>query len=326
MASVTVIVTGASGFVGRVVVGRLRAAGYTVRAASRAPTPSADGVEVVALPSPDAPAAEFPALLEGAAHVVHCAGLNNADPNTGEADFMAANAQLTGRLTAAASRCLPGRFVYLSSIRAVVGPRFSGVVDDATPPAPDCAYGRSKLAGEGAAEKAYKGRSGLVILRLAPVYGSGMGGNLARLLRLADTPWPLPFSAIPGRRSLASVDAVAGAIEIALSQPALSRLTYWVGDKDPVTVPEIVAAFRKGLDRHPRLVPVPARLLSRAAALAGKRGAWETLSAMQIMDSSALAQEGWLQESDTRAALRALARSTGDAPHADQPDATSARP
>ena len=81
--------------------------------------------DAVALPGADAPEEAFLALMRDVTHVVHCAALNN-DRGPGEADLRAVNATLTGRLAQAAAARAEGRFIYLSSIRAVVGPGFSG--------------------------------------------------------------------------------------------------------------------------------------------------------------------------------------------------------
>ena len=134
-----VLVTGATGFIGRKVVGRLQGAGFDVCIASRRPgrLPAA-----VLLPGIDAPDGAFLALMRDVTHVVHCAALNN-DRNASDADYQTANATLTGRLAKAAAASTGGRFIYLSSIRAVAGPGFSGTINEATPPAPQCAYGRS---------------------------------------------------------------------------------------------------------------------------------------------------------------------------------------
>jgi UDP-glucose 4-epimerase len=67
------------------------------------------------------------------------------------------------------------------------------------------------------------------------------------------------------------------------------------GDRDPVSTSEIFTAFRAGLGRPERLLPVPASLLKTAARLAGRGEDWQGLFAEQICDSSALADDGWRQ-------------------------------
>jgi uncharacterized protein YbjT (DUF2867 family) len=88
----TVLVTGATGRLGRVLVERLAAAGHHVRALSRRPAPPRPGVEPVA--SDLRSGAGVDAALTGAGVVVHCATSN------GRRDE-----ELTATLVAAARRC-----------------------------------------------------------------------------------------------------------------------------------------------------------------------------------------------------------------------------
>ena len=307
-----VLVTGATGFIGRRVVGRLREAGFDIRTASRLPQRLTGTDDAVALPGADAPQEAFLALMRDVTHVVHCAALNN-DRSAGAADFQAVNAMLTGRLAQAAATRIDGRFIYLSSIRAVVGAGFNGTIDEATPPAPQCAYGRSKREGEIAMLAAFAtaGRDGATGLRLPPGYGEGMKGNLRGLTRLAATGLPLPAPALTAVRSLVSNDAVAGAVTHLLTRPAPPRPTYVLGDASPVAMSEIVRAFRHGYGRPARLLPMPAWPLRLLATLLGRQASWQALMATQICDPSLLVSEGWMPETDTLGRLEELARRAG---------------
>ncbi|NGO52222.1 NAD-dependent epimerase/dehydratase family protein [Allomesorhizobium camelthorni] len=304
-----VAVTGASGFVGRRVVRHLRDAGFSVRAISRTIGAWEEGVETATLPHPSASLDEFERVLNGVDHVVHGAGLTNASAETPESEFMQANAELTARFAEAAARVVAGRFLLMSSIRAVADAGFDGILTPEMPAKPTCAYGRSKRAAELAALARYPdaNASRLAILRLPPVYGSGMKGNLARMLHLADTPYPLPFGALRNRRSLLSVEALAAAV-VDLLQMVQTRQVYLAGDRDPVSTAEIFTALRAGLGRPGRLLPVPASLLKTAAKLAGRSEDWQGLFAEQICDSSALADDGWRQTEDPRPGLAEAAR------------------
>ncbi|OHV62384.1 epimerase [Mesorhizobium sp. LCM 4577] len=304
-----VLVTGATGLVGRRVVSRLREVGFDIRIASRLPQRLAGADDAVALPGADAPREAFLALMRDVTHVVHCAALNN-DRGAGAADFRTVNATLTGRLAQAAATRTDGRFIHLSSIRAVVGAGFSGTIDEATPPAPQCAYGRSKREGEIAMLEAFAtaGRDGATALRLPPVYGEGMKGNLRGLMRFAATGLPLPTAALTAVRSLISHDAVAGAVTHLLTRPAPPRPTYVLGDASPVAMSEIITAFRRGYGRPARLLPMPAWPFRMLATLAGRQAAWQALMATQVCDSSLLASEGWEREADTLGRLEELAR------------------
>ncbi|UCI06838.1 NAD-dependent epimerase/dehydratase family protein [Mesorhizobium sp. B1-1-8] len=304
-----VLVTGATGFIGRQVVARLHGTGFDVRIATRRPEKLATAEDAVLLPGVDAPDDAFLAMMSDVAHVIHCAALNN-DHDAGEADYRAANATLTTRLAKAAAARTGGRFVYLSSIRAVAGPGFSGTIDEATPPAPQNAYGRSKREGEVGVSAAYApaNRQDATALRLPPVYGEGMKGNMAALMRLADTALPLPTSAFAGVRSLISSDAAAGAVLHLLTRPGPLHPAYVAGSAAPLAMCEIIAAFRHGFGRPARLFPMPPRPLRLTAALLGKGASWQALTATQICDPALLMSEGWMPETDTIERLRELAR------------------
>ncbi len=304
-----VAVTGAGGLVGRVLTRHLAQAGFAIRILSRTPK-SAPDFDSKALPPFDAPGEAFDKALAGATHVVHAAGLTNADPRTTETDFMNANAALTERLANAAARVTPGSFIFLSSIRAVIGHGSKGIVGAETRPAPICAYGRSKLAGEAAAGAAYSGARArqLTILRPAPVYGAGMKGNLGRLLQLARTPYPLPLAGLQSRRSLLDAEALARAVVHVLTVPDAGGSAYIVSDAQPITIQGIVRAFRIGMGRAPNLFAVPPSFLQLAASLAGKRQIVQGLFADEICDPSSLAATGWAATENSAGGLAALVR------------------
>jgi UDP-glucose 4-epimerase len=305
-----VLVTGATGFIGRLVVHHLREAGAELRLASRHPERLGSGDGAVLMPNFDAPAAAFLALTRDVTHVVHCAGLNNDQGNAAEADFRSANVELSARLAQAAAAQASGRFIHLSSIRAVIGARVSATIDENTLPAPQCIYGRSKREGEIEVLDAYAshGRSDAAVLRLPPVYGSGMKGNLAALMRLADTALPLPTGALTGIRSLMSSEAVAQAVSHLLGHSRPLRPIYVGADVPPVAVEAIIGAFRKGFGRPMRLMTVPAGLMRPAAAALGRQAFWDSLTATQICDPALLVSEGWAPETGTLERLAELAR------------------
>ncbi|MBZ9997315.1 NAD-dependent epimerase/dehydratase family protein [Mesorhizobium sp. BH1-1-4] len=305
-----VLVTGATGFIGRQVVHRLREAGVELRVASRQPERLDPGSDAIPMPGFDASAAAFLALTRDVTDVIHCAGLNNDRGNATEADFRAANAQLSARLAHAAAAQASGRFIHLSSIRAVIGAGASAMIDEETVPEPQDAYGRSKREAEIAVLGAYAshGRSDAVILRLPPVYGIGMKGNLATLMRLADTALPMPTGALTANRSLLSSQSAARAVWHLLCHQQPLRPVYTASDVPPVSVATIIGAFRLGFDRPARLVTMPAGPMRAAAILLGKRRFWDSLTATQICDPSLLASEGWAPETETLERLTEIAR------------------
>ncbi len=201
-----------------------------------------------------------------------------------EDDYRVLNTEATVGLARAAQRAGAKRFVFLSSIRAQSGPAADHVLTEDLAPQPTDAYGRSKLAAEQALAEL-----GLdwVALRLVLVYGPGVKGNMAELLRLA--------------RSVAAVDTV-------LAAPAPLRRPLIVADPEPLTIPDMITAMRRGLERRAGLFPVPARLLEAALRAAGRSEIYKRLAGSLVADPAALARLNWVPPVSTRDGLAALAR------------------
>lgn len=302
----TVLVTGAFGFIGRELVGELVSAGYRVVAASRLPGRQSDpGVRTVSLPPvATAPDRDFDRLLEGIDHVVHLAGIAHTrlPPEDAAAAYRNANLLLTERLAKAAAGTLPGKFVFVSSIRAQCGGSHAGIAVETDRPQPTDEYGRSKLAAERAVA-AILPRGNFSILRPVLVYGVGVKGNMGALIALAKLPLPLPFGSLTAKRSLLSRAALCQAILHCLAQPATDGGTFIVADRTPLTPSQIVTALRAGLGRGPSILSFPPALLAVAARLFGQSSRFETLSHDLVASPQALEETGWSAVENSQLAL-----------------------
>jgi UDP-glucose 4-epimerase len=198
------------------------------------------------------------------------------------------------------------RFVFLSSIAAQCGPRADHVLTEDVEPRPTGAYGLSKLAAErGLAELDFD----WVALRPVLVYGPGMKGNMARLLRIARSPMPLPIAGLTARRSLLSVDNLVDAIDTALTTPAALRRPLIVADSEALTVAQMIAAMRHGLGRSRWLFPIPVALLKTGLRGAGRDREAELLTEPLVASAAALRSLGWAPSVSTQAGLAAVAKS-----------------
>jgi nucleoside-diphosphate-sugar epimerase len=301
-----VALTGATGFIGQWLLRELPKRGYRLRVLLRRPSvvPMAAASAVVGdLARPQ----NMAAALADVDAVIHSAGIAHTMSGLPEDDYRLLNTQATIGLARAAQRAGAKRFVFLSSIRAQSGPTADHVLTEALPPQPTDAYGRSKLAAEqGLAELDLD----WVALRLVLVYGSGVKGNMAELLRLVRAPYPLPFGGLKARRSLLALDNLLTAVDAVLAAPEPLRRPMIVADPEPLTIPEMIAAMRRGLGRRPGLIPVPPRLLEAALRAVGRPDVYQRLAGQLVAEPAALVRLGWSPAVSSREALAALAAGT----------------
>src|SRR3954467_2800215 len=304
MSAPLIALTGATGFIGRHLMRELPKRGYRVQVLLRRPTtlpPEATGAVVGDLARPQ----NMSAALRGVDAVIHSAGIAHAMSGVPEDDYRVLNTEATAALARAAERAGVRRFVFLSSIRAQSGPASDAVLTEDREPRPTDAYGRSKLAAEVALAEI-----GLdwVALRPVLVYGPGVKGNMAALLALSRSPYPLPLGGLSARRSLASVDNLVAAVDTVLRAPEALRRPLIVADPEPLTVPEMIAALREGLGRKPGLIPIPPRLIEAACRAAGRGAVYERLAGALVASPAALTRLGWVPPVGPQVGLAALAR------------------
>ena len=306
----TVLVTGASGFIGPHLVRHLAANGWQVRAAARGVHPGLmqPGVEVCMLP--DLARIVWRPLLSGVTHVVHLAGIAHAAKELSADEYMKINAHSVRSLGEAARSAGIKRVVFLSSVRAQTGPAAGEVLNETMPPRPTDAYGRSKLAGEQALAEVLAGSAtSWVTLRPVLVYGPGVKRNMKSLFDLARSPWPLPLGSLKAKRSILTISNLSSAVAHALESDAAANGTYLIADDAPVTMPEIIAALRAGMDRSPRMLPFPTLPIRLALRAAGQQKAAERLFGDLIVDTRAFRATGWQPVESTSAALASAIRS-----------------
>jgi len=294
-------VTGASGFVGRPLVGALVRAGYAVRAATRRQAPSFPaGVARVVVPDFTGPVGWDP-VVRGVDTIVHAAGLAHADTSgIPETRFDRVNRVATEDLCAAAARAGVKRMVFVSSVRAQIGASAPQPLHETDEPRPTDAYGRSKLAAEAAVRAC---GVPFTILRPVVIYGPNARANIRSLVRLATLPLPLPFAGLTSRRSLLGVDNLISVILFALANPATAGETFLVADPRPATIREIFTMLRRAQGRRPGLVHVPPNVIRLGLAAMGCGPLWHRIGGELVVDTGKLEAAGWHPPVDTYSGL-----------------------
>jgi UDP-glucose 4-epimerase len=296
-----VLVTGATGFVGTALVPALLKAGMEVRAATRTPRAAQlpPGAEAVAVPD-FREHFDWSPLLSGVDFVVHAAGIAHVGESIAAEDYDRVVHHATADLAAACTRARVRRLVFISSIRAQSGAAASHVLREADTPHPTESYGRAKLAAE--TEVRASGVS-FTIMRPVMVYGPGVKGNLASLMRIAALPLPLPFAGFTNERSLVSLDNLVSAILFVLGTEKCAGETYIVADPEPIAFAEMITVLRAGAGKPPRLFALPPAWFETALKRVGRRSTWERLGGTLIADPGKLIAAGWRPDPDTRAGL-----------------------
>ena len=255
-----VLLTGATGFAGGHILRHLLNAGISVRAPVRRDLPAHPLLETRRID--DLLTANWDEMCEGVDAIIHAAAYahdDKADP----AMIFRINRDATAALAQAAAKT-GARFIFLSSIRAQVGITSPVPLKDGDPPQPDGPYGEAKLAAERAIAEVCANHMNL---RLAPLYGPGVKGNLATLFKLAKTSLPLPFGSLTAKRSLLSVETLSQLIVRLLSDAPDLRGTYLVAEPGALSIGEMIAEIRAARGQPAHLVPIPVSLI-RAACLA----------------------------------------------------------
>lgn len=233
----TVLVTGATGFVGSFLVSALAGA-YRVTTTSRR--------EVGALSANT----DWARALDGADAVVHAAGPAHTSITSDEARRAIVEGSAT--LARQAARAGVKRFIYLSSIRAVAEQTREPVGEEAPSSATDI-YGRAKYAAE---QGVFAELPAAAALRPPLVVGPNPKANLAQFLKLLDSPAPLPFAGIRNKRNIVSLASLAEAVRV-LVESADARGVFHVADQPSVSTAEMAALLRRGMKRSARLFSAP---------------------------------------------------------------------
>jgi UDP-4-keto-D-QuiNAc 4-reductase len=288
-----VLVTGATGWVGRALLERVvvregwRARGSHMKPDAALPS----GVEARRV-APLSAETDWTAALECVDVVVHTAARVHvmdemaADPET---EYQRANLDGTVRLAREAVRFGVRRLVFVSSIKVngectLPGRPFT----ELDSPAPSDAYGRSKAEAERqlaivAAETGLE----LVIVRPVMIYGPGVRANFLSLLHWVHRGLPLPLAGIQNARSLAALDNVVDLLVSCAIHPAAAGGTFLAADGEDVSTPELLERTAGALGTRARLFAVPPAWLGGAGRLLGQAQALSRLTDSLQADISA---------------------------------------
>jgi UDP-glucose 4-epimerase len=289
-----VLVTGASGFVGRHVVPALAREGWSVRRAVRRSEGMDDEIVIETI----GPETDWQAALEGVDAVVHLAARVH-HKHEEHAVQLYRNVNIAGTLHLARSAATAGvrQFIFISTVlvhgRSNEGRAPFSENDVLTPRG---LYGMSKAAAEaGLRTLARDSAMKVSVIRPPLVYGAGAKGNFALLTRAVNLGVPLPFAAIRNHRAFLAVQNLSSFIQRRLSHPdsASNFEIFLVADREQVSTPEFIARLAKAAGKNSRLFGMPPDLLGTLLSVLGRQDTHDSLIGSLELNLSKATATGW---------------------------------
>lgn len=302
--NLTVLVTGASGFIGKVLCQDLLDSGASLSVLARRPLELGVGVTQHMFTGLKGIEPEHK-WFEGVDVVVHLAARvhqMNADPENEASLQMTENCDATLKLASMAAKCGVKQFIYLSSIK-VNGEH----TEDRAPfaetdtPEPKDAYGLSKWKAEqGLNVLADSSALVTTIIRPPLVYGPNVKANFKALLNLSAKGLPLPLASINNKRSIISVDNLSSfLIHCCANKKAYNQL-FMAADNPPISTPALVRLMASSQGKAVSLLPIPVVILKMVAGLVNRSAMFERLVQSLVLNCTKAEQLlGWQPPAST---------------------------
>ncbi len=313
------MVTGADGFVGRAVCARLCATGHTVVAGLRSPdlwtamNETVPAVGCFRVIGDLGSSLDLRGVCDDIEVVMHLAGRVHvmresiADPLT---EFRATNVAGTGRLVREAIQQNVRRFIFVSTVK-VHGESTNGrPFSERDPDNPQDPYAVSKWEAEQDLKAIGRNtKLEVVIVRSPLVYGPGVRANFLRLIRLSDSPLPLPIPDTTNRRGLIGVRNLADFLVQCVYRERAANETFLVSDGNDISTRELMIRMGRALGRKVHFLPVPPCIFRMSGALLGRRAeVGRLLDSLSIDSSKARSRLSWLPPVDIDDELQSTAR------------------
>jgi len=258
----TVLITGASGFIGSRLRDALLASGSDVVAIRRPGSPPSKAGRSVQADYANVPELERVIAAEKPDYVLHVAGVTKG---TSYEDFRLGNVMPTRNLLGALHRQHPDtkRFVLVSSLTSYGPSATSAPHREADPRRPIEYYGRSKLEAEEVVEEE-SGGIPWTILRPSGVYGPG-DVDYFNLFKSAMRGWNVFFGNRNRCMSIIYVDdCVRGTLMAAQHENSVGK-GYFLTNDEQVTWEQFQSEVLQVVDRRVRTLDLPEQLVSIAA-------------------------------------------------------------
>lgn len=293
--TLSLLITGANGFVGQSLCAQAVQRGFAVRAALRKSGEVLRNVEAVAVGELNN-ATDWASVLSEVDIVIHLAARVHVMHEAAEdplEEFRKVNVAGTEHLARSAAACGVKRLVFVSSIKVCGEETTSGGrYTELSKPSPQDPYGVSKWEAEQVLQRvAFETGLEVVIVRPPLVYGAGVKGNFAQMLKILSRGIPLPLASVSNLRSLVYIGNFVDALLKCSLHPAAAGQTYLVSDGVDVSTPDLLKQLGAAMGHPARLLYCPTSLLRLSGKLLGKSDQIDRLLGSLQVDSSKIRRE-----------------------------------
>ncbi|MCH7337295.1 MULTISPECIES: NAD-dependent epimerase/dehydratase family protein [unclassified Acinetobacter] len=304
-----ILVTGATGFVGHALISNLiKKAEYKIFILSRnfdERFPS-NVEQIVGNSEGSFFKTSVPKHIDTIVHLAGRAHILNEQVDNPLHEFREVNVEGTLHLAHQALENKVKRFIFMSSIGVNGSSTIDKPFNELDEPHPHADYAVSKLEAEQALKELFKNtETELVIIRPPLVYASNAPGNFARLLKLASTNLPLPFSGVNNKRSFIALDNLVDFIECCIKHPCAKNELFLISDNEELSTKQLVTYLRQGMAKSPNLIYVPNFVMKLGAICLGKMKLYEQLfGSLEVDASKAKTLLGWQPPLNAISAVR----------------------
>lgn len=282
----SILITGHTGFLGKLLVRRLQSNALTLVGRSFLQHQCSNFYKKEISPSTD-----FSDALQGIDIVIHAAARahimndRSVDPLS---IYREVNTLGTLKLASQAADAGVRRFIFISSIKVNgESTQLNSPFTSESCHNPQDPYSVSKSEAEkGLLDLGHKKNMEIVIIRPPLVYGPGVKANFSAMMRLAKKNLPLPFGAIYNKRSLVAIDNLVDLIITCIDHPNAANQTFLVSDDHDVSTTELLDMMTRAAGKSPRLLSVPICWLKFAGKLTGKQAVIDRLCGNLQLDIS----------------------------------------
>jgi nucleoside-diphosphate-sugar epimerase len=288
-----VLITGATGFVGRALLNRFQADSSLGRphlALRSDPSNDFESINCSIVGNINSQT-DWQDVLRGTDIVVHLAARVHVMDDVSDNPLMAyrdVNVGGTLELLRQSARAGVKRFIFLSSIKVNGEETIDGnIFSEDSAPNPMDPYGVSKFeAEEGIKDFCKAVGVEYVIIRPPLIYGPGVKANYRKLLDVIYRGIPLPFACIHNRRSMLALGNLVDFLRVALTHPRAANQTFLLSDGEDLSSKELVEKISVAMGKRSRLIPLPVSMLKLIGTLFGKSQAVSRLLGSLQIDSS----------------------------------------